>query len=38
VRALYQDLDPIVTRALDPRLIEHRNRIFENHIGLPLDF
>lgn len=38
VRALYQELDPIVTRALDPRLIEHRDHIFENHIGLPLDF
>lgn len=34
----YGTIDPVVAAALDPLLIEHRNRIYQRHIGLPLDF
>lgn len=36
--AIYSDLPPLVESALDPVLIEHRDFIYERHIGLPLDF
>jgi glutathione S-transferase len=38
VRALYSDPPPVVAAALDPVLIEHRNRVYERHIGLPLEY
>ena len=34
----YSDLDPEVAKSLDPVLIEHRDFIYRNHIGLPLEF
>ncbi len=34
----YSHLTPELVAALDPVLIEHRNRIFQRHIRLPLDF
>lgn len=34
----YADAGPEIAAALDPILIEHRDRIYRNHIGLPLDF
>lgn len=38
VRDLYGTPPPAVAAALDPLLLEHRDRIFERHIGLPLDY
>jgi glutathione S-transferase len=38
VRSLYGAPPPQVAAALDPLLLEHRDRIFERHIGLPLDY
>jgi glutathione S-transferase len=38
MRAMYTCRDPGVLRALDPALLEHRDRIFRELIGLPLDF
>jgi hypothetical protein len=38
LRPLYEDIGPIVAGALDPLLIAHRDRIYERHIGLPLDY
>lgn len=38
VRQLYTDLPAVVAAALDPALIAHRDRIYERHIGLPLDY
>lgn len=37
VRAMYEDVHPEVLAALDPILIEHRDRVFRDHIGLPLE-
>ena len=34
----YSDIDEQIRGALDPILIEHRDHIFQNHIGLPLEF
>jgi glutathione S-transferase len=38
VWSLYSTMPEAVEAALDPILFEHRNRIFERHIGLPLDY
>ncbi len=38
MRANYTHLTPEMARALDPALLEHRDFIFREHIGLPLDF
>ena len=34
----YADIDEVVDNALHPSLIAHRDMIFHEHIGLPLDF
>ena len=34
----YSDTGPDIARALDPILIEHRDFIYRNHIGLPLEY
>jgi hypothetical protein len=31
-------LTPELAAALDPRLLRHRDLIYQRHIGLPLDF
>ena len=38
IRARYASGTPTLRAALDPALLAHRDRIFERHIGLPLDF
>jgi glutathione S-transferase len=38
LRPLYEDIGSIVAAALDPLLLAHRDRIYERHIGLPLDY
>jgi glutathione S-transferase len=38
MRANYTHLTPELEAALDPALIRHRDLIFRQHIGLPLDF
>ena len=38
MRANYSHLTPELEAALDPSLIRHRDFIFREHIGLPLDF
>ena len=35
---LYSHCDPQTEAAIDPILIEHRDHIYERHIGLPLDY
>ncbi len=37
-RALYTNTDPVVAEALDPVLLNHRDRVYQRHIGLPLDY
>lgn len=37
-RMRFADLSPVLTAALDPTLIDHRDHVFANHIGLPMDF
>jgi glutathione S-transferase len=36
--AIYSDHPPEIMAAIDPILITHRNRIYDRHIGLPLDY
>jgi glutathione S-transferase len=38
LRRLYTETDRAVLDALDPRLLAHRDRIYREHLGLPLDF
>jgi len=38
VAAFYSALPEVVAAALDPILLVHRDRIYERHIGLPLDY
>ena len=38
LRDQYTVKDPIVVRALDPTLLEHRDSIYRDHLRLPLDF
>jgi len=36
IRAAFEDLDDATARALDPILLEHRDRIYAEHLALPL--
>jgi glutathione S-transferase len=38
MRDMYDTMTPEVRAACDPILIEHRDRVFARHIGLPLEF
>jgi glutathione S-transferase len=38
MREMYDTMPPEVRAACDPILIEHRDRIFARHIGLPMEF
>ena len=38
LRPLYSGCDETVNAALDPILIAHRDRIYQRHIGLPLEY
>lgn len=38
LRALFNTMSPEMRAAVDPILIEHRDRIWERYIGLPLDY
>lgn len=38
LRPLYSDCDDRVKAALDPILIAHRDRVYAEHIGLPLEY
>jgi len=37
-RAVYESRDPTVEAALDPRLLAHRDFVYERYLPLPLDF
>ncbi len=37
MRAMYSSSDPVVQAALDPALLEHRDYVYEKHMGLPVD-
>jgi glutathione S-transferase len=37
-RQLYQTTDPDILAALDPALLAHRDRVYQRHLSLPLDF
>ena len=37
MRENYSHLTPELAEALDPILLEHRDRIYQHHIGLPID-
>lgn len=36
-REMYTATDPVLTAALDPILLEHRDRVYERHLELPVD-
>jgi glutathione S-transferase len=36
-RAMYTARDPVLQAALDPVLLEHRDRIYDRHLELPVD-
>lgn len=38
MRALFSTLSDVERDALDPILIEHRDRVWRDHIGLPVDY
>jgi hypothetical protein len=38
MRSQYEVTDPTVLAALDPALLEHRDRVYAEHLELPLDF
>ena len=38
LRELYTLRDADLLEALDPALLEHRRRIYEQHLELPMDF
>ena len=38
LRAQYQATSPVITAALDPILLEHRDFVYEEFLELPLDF
>ena len=38
MRQVYSYITPGIAAAVDPILMQHRDRIWEKHIGLPLDF
>jgi hypothetical protein len=35
-RAAYRVRDPVVREAIDPRLLEHRDFIYREHLELPV--
>jgi glutathione S-transferase len=37
-RASFVNTDPVVAEALSPQLLEHRDRIYRDHLRLPMDF
>ncbi len=37
MRGLYASTDPVVAAALDPALLEHRDLVYAEHLGLPVD-
>jgi len=37
IRKQYQVSDPVLAAALDPALLEHRDRTYQNHLELPVD-
>jgi glutathione S-transferase len=38
MRSMFGTMPPEMRAAVDPILIEHRDRVWERHIGLPLDY
>jgi hypothetical protein len=38
LRGAYGSLTPEIETLLDPALLAHRDRIYERHLELPLDF
>lgn len=38
LRRQYENRDPVVARALDPALLDHRDAVYRDHLELPLDF
>ncbi len=38
LRPLYETIEPEIAAAIDPILLTHRDRIYRDHIGLPLDY
>lgn len=38
LRGFYADVGPVVAAAMDPALLEHRDRIYREHLPLPMDF
>jgi glutathione S-transferase len=38
LRAAYGDIGPVVAAAVNPSLLHHRDFVFAEHIGLPMDF
>jgi hypothetical protein len=38
MRQAWQDTGPEIAAVLDPVLLAHRDFVFAEHIGLPLDF
>ena len=37
LRASFVNTDPMVAAALSPQLLEHRDRIYHDHLELPMD-
>ncbi len=38
LRVSYADIGPVIAASLVPALLQHRDIVFAEHIGLPLDF
>ena len=38
LRAMFVNTDPVVAEALSPQLLEYRDRIYLDHLRLPMDF
>ena len=38
LRGWYEDIGPVVAAALDPALLAHRDRIYRDHLPLPMSF
>lgn len=38
MRAVYANITPEIAAAADPSLIEHRDMVWQRHIGLPMEF
>ena len=38
LRAMFVNTDPVVAEALSPQLLAHRDRIYHDHLRLPMDF